>query len=261
MSHKNYGLKIDPVVIGKDYVLGSYGSLDGEVLQPDGQWDAWLPVDELQNLNGIEPFCCVTEAALNCVETLIRRQFGAERNYSDRLLATISGTAALQGNSLQAVSEMLRKEGDVLEAQWPFDSTITTFEKFYAPVPDHLLILAKEFVAEFAYNHEYVPCDPSSLKKALTYSPLNVATYAWIEDSTTGLYYFPPGYPANHCVMLYGYVEGQYWKIFDSCDNTHKRMRWDTQFAQAKRHKLARQVVNETAWARFLKLMQQLFGL
>lgn len=259
-KHKNFGLRIDPIVIEKDYVLGSFGSLGGDVLQPSGQWFDYLPKDEVQNLNGIEPFACVTFSTFNALETLIRRLFGVERNYSDRFLATMSGTAAQKGNSLQTVAETLRHQGAPLESLWPLDISINTFEKFYAPIPDSVRTIALEFIAEFDYKHEYVPTDPISLKKALTYSPLNVATFAWLQDSTTGLYYVPKGYPANHSPMLYGYEEGVSWFIFDSYDNTHKKMRWDTQFAQAKRHKLTRQIVNETAFARFLRQLAQLFS-
>lgn len=240
MEHKNYGLLIDPIIIGKDFVLGSYGSLDGEIYQPDGQWDDFLPQDEFQNLNGVEPYACVSYSTLNCIEILIRRQFGEDHNYSDRFLAAVSGTAEQKGNSLQRVTEALRHAGVPAQSTWPFDTLVTTFEKFYAPIPDAVRVLALEFLSTFDYKHEYVPCDPSSLKTALRYSPLNIATYAWLQDGTTGLYYKPAGYPDNHSPVLYGYVEGQYWKIFDSYDNTHKRVKWDTQFGQAKRHKLSR---------------------
>jgi hypothetical protein len=259
VEHKNFGLLIDPIVIGQDYVLGGYGDLDGEVLQKDGQWDDYLPRAEVQNLNGIEPYACVTFSTLNCIEILIRRQFGQERNYSDRFLATISGTAQRKGNSLQTVAETLRNSGVVKEAQWPFDYLIDTFDKFYAPVSDALRSLAAAFVAEFDYKHEYVPCNPSALKDALTKSPLNIATYAWALNPATGNYYKPTGYPDNHSPVLYGFKEGQYWKIFDSYDNTHKRMDWGTQFAQAKRHKLARQVVSEPWFKKFLNQLLAYF--
>ena len=35
---------------------------------------------------------------------------------------------------------------------------------------------------------------------------------------------------ANHCVIVYGYVDGQYWKIFDHYANTFKRASWDYNF-------------------------------
>ena len=34
---KNYGLILEPIVIGKDYVAGD-GMLGATSLQPDGQW-------------------------------------------------------------------------------------------------------------------------------------------------------------------------------------------------------------------------------
>src|SRR4051794_33539420 len=115
-----HGLQLCPIVVDKDYVLGSYGSLGGDVIRPDGQWDPFLPIDEVQNLNGIEPYACVTFGTLNCVETLIKEQFGEERNYSDRWLAKATGTDLKLGNDPQTVAEFLRKSGDVKQTDWGF---------------------------------------------------------------------------------------------------------------------------------------------
>lgn len=254
-----HGLQLTPIVIGKDYVLGSYGSLGGDVLQPTGQWDVDLPEDEVQNLNGIEPYACTLFALLNCVETLIKLQFGEDRNYSDRWLAKATGTDSKLGNDPQYVAEYLRAHGVVAQTDWGFDNWVDTFAKFYAPLPAALYSIAVEFIAEFEFKHEYVPTDAASLKQALTYSPLAVGLYAWqqnFEQYPEGYYFTPPGVQPNHCVMLYGYEPGQYWKVFDSYDQTHKKLVWDFPFAVAKRFKLTRQTnTTSKGWYDFLSIL------
>lgn len=263
-----YGLILEEPIVDKDYVFGAANEIGGDELVPSGDWSGWLPDIEVQNLNGVEPYACVSFATLNCVEILERQEYGATTSYSDRFLANVSGTAALKGNSPQKVAETLRKGGCVQEKDLPFDSTVTTFEKFYAPIAKYLYSTALVFIAEYDFGHEYVPTDAKSLMNALKYSPLVFTTYAWVQDEN-GLYYRPQGLQDNHATVCFDFKENEYWLIFDSYmdrDNTTaslgttiKKIRWDTLPMQAKRFTLHRQIKNESAWSRFLKLFLSLF--
>src|SRR3990167_9214558 len=82
----------------EDYVFGS-GQLAGEVLQLNGDWSDFLPPEELQNLNGVEPYACASFGTLNALEMLLRRVLGQVDNFSDRYLAYVSGTKEKKGNS------------------------------------------------------------------------------------------------------------------------------------------------------------------
>jgi hypothetical protein len=53
MKFKNYGLIIEQPE-PENYILGGLISLPKIVLQPDGQWEKFLPLPEFQNLNAIE---------------------------------------------------------------------------------------------------------------------------------------------------------------------------------------------------------------
>ena len=139
---RNYGLKINPIT-PDNHIFGS-GAVPFEIIRPDGDWTNSLVQKEFQNLNQIEPYACVAFTILNCVEILIKEKYGEERNYSDRFLAAVSGTKE-GGNDPHIVCEFLRKVGVVLQEIWPFDETITTFEKFYEPLPPKLYELAQEF--------------------------------------------------------------------------------------------------------------------
>lgn len=258
-----YGLKLDPIVPEKDFILGGYGSIGGDILAPDGQWDQWLPENEVQNKNGIEPEACVSFATLNCVEILERQEYGVTQNWSDRFLATASGTAAFHGNTPHAVAETLRKKGCVEEKYLPFDVSIDTYDKFYTDIPKSLYMLALEFFAQYDFAHEYVNPNAKDLMEALKRSPVVFTAYAWVQDQN-GLYYKPEGAQDNHATVCYGYKEGEYWKIFDSyfADGiVLKKVRWDALPMQAKRFTLHRPSPDKSLLSRLIKRIREIFGL
>jgi len=257
-----YGLILDPIQ-NEDFIFGD-GKLGAESVRvPEANWSGWLPDIEVQNLNGIEPYACVSFTVLNCVEILERQEFGISGNWSDRFLAAISGTEGKQGNSPQKVSETLKAKGCVEERYWPFDSQINSYEKFYADIPKNLETLALAFQAQYDFGHSYVPSNYDSLMEALKYSPVAFSVYAWVQDSD-GLYYRPAGFDDNHLTTCYGYVRNNYWLIFDSYalgDSVLKKVKWDSLPMQAKRFTLHRQIVREDMWSKFIQLLKQILGL
>lgn len=256
----NYGLQFDGIK-PEDFVLGARNELGGKILAPDGQWDSFTPDGEVQNKNGVEPLACVSFTTLNCVEILERKEYGASSNWSDRFLASISGTKEKKGNSPQTVAETLRKRGCVPENDYPFD--VNTYEDFYKTVPQRLYTLALAFQAEYVLGHEYVPSNYDSLMEALKYSPLGFSVYAWVKDSD-GLYYRPQGMSDGHFTVCYGYERNKYWKIFDSYadDGTvFKKVKWNSLPMQAKRYTLHRQVVIKSWFDKFIAQLRAILGL
>ena len=255
----NTGLIIRP--IEKDHYVHGDNKLGTVPLQPDGQWDAFVPMsDEQQNSTGLEPMDCTTNALRNVIFTIEKQIFGGSSILSERFLAYISGTTK-QGNDPHTVAETLRKQGDADEIDWPRTSTLLTWEEFYAKPTQDVYIKAKEFVAQYAFGHSWVTdTSPTGFMQALTYSPLTAGVYAWIQDSTTGYYINPNNFPPEHDIVIYGYVEGQYWKVFDSYQNDIKKLAWDFPFSAVKRYTLDRQIVNPTAWQNFLNWMNDIIA-
>ena len=264
---KNYGLIIEPIVEGEHYILGGYGSLKGAVLQPDGQWDEYLPDDEFQALDDKDPQACTLFGTTNAIEILIRRVYGTERNYSDRWLAKATATDTKGGNDPHYVAEFIRKSGMVEETVWPLKG-IRSFADFYANFPTNLYQLALAFIAEFSFGHEWVPTYQVDITKAqaalmegLKYSPLGVSVYAW-ERRPDGIYHKPKNARGDtHFPVCYGYEEGKFWKIYDSYDNSRKKYAWGSIFGIAKRYTVTRQVASDGTFATFLKWLSALvFG-
>ena len=94
---------------------------------------------------------------------------------------------------------------------------------------------------------------------ALRFSPIGVSVFAWVKD-TDGLYYKPKGQRDNHFVTLYGYKEGEYWKIFDHYDDTIKRLKWDYDFGFAKRYYIKKRPEIKEGWfIKWIKIIINFF--
>lgn len=248
-----------------DPVLGNYVHGDEKLgdlpTNPSGQWDLYLPETNEQDGNGFEPFDCVTEATVNCVETLEIQEYSANSGWARRYLAKNSGTDLRGGNDPQTVCEILRTKGCTLATDYPFQ--VSDFVTFYQALTQALKTLAIASFSKYSYGHAWVNADPESMIDALTYSPLSAAGYAWSEpDPTTGYYVTPPNTTPEHDFMIYGYVENNYWKVRDSYAPFEKKLAWDFTFTGIKRHTLNRQIsstpVAQNAWQNFLQLIRNI---
>lgn len=224
----NYGYKEPVIDFSKDHILGGFTKTPAEVLQPSGQWDAYLPPDEFQ-APYFESQNCTAFATTNCVEALMRRRL-APADYSDRFLGIVAGTTE-EGNDPHTVAEAWRKNGAIDENDLPMTHTLADYYK-PRPITEPYISKGKDWLSKWKLNHEYVPGDADSMKQALTYSPLGAAVSAWSQQN--GLYVrFAED---NHWVCIYGYEDGKYWKAFDSYDNTHKKLAWSFTFGTVKRY-------------------------
>lgn len=262
----NYGYK-KPVIRPEDYQFGD-GKLGDQPINPSGQWDAALPDDstQLQNSAGYETYSCVSQATLHCTEILERFRYGSLVKYSVRFLAWISGTGLKRGNDGGTVAEALRKSGCVQESDWPFNAA--TYQSFYATAPSNIVRLAKTQFADNSFGHSWLTSTtPEAMKGGLTYSPQALGVFAWATPDSQGIYHRPPGAEDCHCVTVYGYEDGKYWKIFDSYDSTHKKLAWDYGFGVGKRFTLDRVIPTAPSpngwinWPKFIEYCRKLFGL
>lgn len=266
---KNYGLLEEPVTEDQ-YVLGS-SVLPFVELQPDGQWDAFLPAYECQERGLFDSMNCTNYGTINCLETLIRRLRGIEENFSERYTGVMTGTTP-NGNSAHAVIEIIRNESGLIPEQvLPFSEEIDSWEEYYAPVPmeQKYIRTGKEFLRKNKIGHEWVftggniNAKQNLLKNALKTSPLGVSVRAW-QENKQGLYYKEQGSADNHWCMLYGYEDGKYWKIYDHYDATFKKLAWDYDFGRAKRYSIemtgATEQNNNGFWKKILEFFTNIFS-
>jgi hypothetical protein len=70
---KNRGLQFDTIQ-PEDFYLGG-GFIGTKEIQPDGQWDGFLPQDEYQNRQQTEVMACTSFGTLNCIEILMKKMY------------------------------------------------------------------------------------------------------------------------------------------------------------------------------------------
>ena len=222
-----------------DWQFGGLSGIENrEVLRSDGQWDSYLPPLEIQRNDSFDTMSCVTFSALNCLETLLRRKYDEEVNFSDRFTASMSGTT-IQGNNFWNVAESIRKDGLVEESHWPFLPFIKFIDDYLEKPPEQVQIEAKRVYERFKISYESVWDTPEKLMDALQYAPIQVAFHAYCPVDTQGIHQRCAG-RGNHAVMLYGYVVGQYWKIYDHYERKLKQLAWDTVFYGAYKYDISK---------------------
>lgn len=243
-----------------DYRQDGNIRLGGLPLLPNGQWDNFLPQDELQD-RGLSTMACASFGTLNAIEILERQEFGDTTDWSDRFLAEKSGTTQ-NGNDPHTVAETLRKDGTVYESDWPYSPDIKTWGQFYQTPPYEITIRAQvEFKGKYDFGHQYVKTDPQSMMNALMYSPLGADVFAWNAPDTDGIYH-RFGAISEHWICIYGYEKDKYWKCLDTYDNTRKKLSWDFGFSCVKQYTLHKQVLTNSPWSQaIIWLRQHWFGL
>jgi len=256
-SSKNYGLKI-PKIEPNDYLGGVFSLLPKEVLQPDGQWDDYLPLPEHQSL-GVETMACTAFGTLSACEMIAKRKYQDNENWSDRWLAW-NADVSPQGQNPHHTAEVLRKSGSPDQRRWDYTEDIKSWDDFYETPPPKLFDYARsDFQEQYNFKHEYISPDAVSLKEALKLSPLGVAVTAWYERGRSGIYE-DRDQRNNHWCVLYGYDDNlEAWKVFDSYDNYVKLYSYDSLISVAKRFWIEKRPPKESWWSRLLQWFNSWF--
>lgn len=230
----NYGYIQD--IIEPNHYLG--GKLAPEILQPTGQWDAYLPAYEHQARNGVETSACTLFGTLNALEMIHKRKYGKEPNYCERYGSQVCGITK-EGGSPHGVIETIRMyAGTIKESELPFSKDIDSWEEYNSGVTLMHRLKGLRWLMDYEVGHEWVLTGDGDtetlLKGALRMSPLGIAVQAWTE--VDGI--FVRNGADTHWCTLVGYKDKEYWTVFDSYDGGLKKLAWDFGFYRAKRYTL-----------------------
>lgn len=250
-KHRGY---IAPVVVPENHVLGD-GNHPEVVIQPDHNWQPWLPPQEIQDRPNVSTYNCTAYGTLHVLETLIAKQYNEYNDYSERYTGIMAGTTP-PGNDPQTVIQNIRKvAGLIPEADLPFNDAITRVEDYYSPKPmiEPYLSTGEAWLGKYSVGHDYVftaihtPKDRTErMMRALLYSPLAAGVYAWVKE---GDYYVrPQGAIDTHWIMIFNYTENVCWHVFDSDAMAIKYLAWDFGFETVKRYtidKIAQPIVQK----------------
>jgi len=250
---KGHGLQFDTIQ-PEDFYLGG-GFIGTKEIQPDGQWDGFLPEKEIQNKNGIETMACTIYGTQNCIEILLNKVLFESDNFSERFNAILAGITQ-SGGSPHNAAECIRKNGMINDEELPFDESIDSWEKYYSPIPMPKKYLTKglEWLKEYDFKHEWVFTNElleqkiQLIKEALKRSPVGMSVYSW--SSPEDGVYQKQGQD-NHWVCCYGYTD-KGWKIFDSYDNSQKIYSFNANISMAKLYWISKKNGIKKGWFEIL---------
>lgn len=248
---------IQDEIVPEDFQFGGERSIENKFgalpLQPNGDWREFIFDGIISHqAPGYETNSCVSHGTANALELLRRKLYQYDNDLSDRFIAKASGTDPLRGNTPKTVAETVRKNFTVWENEWATKDA-KTVDEFYSEIPQNLKTLAIARGAEWNFGYEYVPLTLTALREALKYSPIGISVPAWFEKG--GRYYRPDGVNDSHWVcLMYIDSDGKMY-ILDSYDPTVKVMEAGFMPQVAMKYHLNRQVVNKSAFAKFLDLI------
>ncbi len=133
---QNFGIKLEQERRNKDWLFGGISGVPLVVLQTNRQWGSFLPDYEPQINKDGDTQWCVTFSALNCLETLLKRKYDIDRNFSDRYTALMSGTIRGVGNYLYKVADSIRNDGVVDEVHAPYLANMSLDDAYMPIAPD-----------------------------------------------------------------------------------------------------------------------------
>lgn len=226
----------------EDWILGSKDpkKLGFQVLVENSHWAPYLPIQEIQRVRDGDTYGCVGFSKNNATEMVHKRKYGYEINLSDRLLVVGSGTVRGVGNSMRGVSEWMRLNGFVLEADYPYNRQMT-LDEFYATVPADIRTKAKEGLKINTTNYMALAgSGQETLIDGLRFSPVQVAIEGrYTFDSNGRIRYTGGDY--THAVIIFDYVPGANgsaaeWWVFDSETEQFLRFRGDYAFVSPLIH-------------------------
>ena len=230
---KNYGLQLSPLEDLSAYRLGAI-ELPKLVLRRDGQYDNYLPEDELQHTPSFDTYGCTVYGTENIQQTMERVHGLESKEYDERYNYNLAKIVP-PGADPHVVSDIFRLNG-VVSGVFPM---VGTLAEYATPRPMPSKYVSQGVAHPHELRHQWLWSKPISkeeriklIKEYLQYSPLGVSVTAWSQENGV---YVDKGQPNTHWTMLYGYND-KGWKIYDSYFPHRKILSYDHNIQVCKRY-------------------------
>lgn len=182
-----------------------YAGIAGDIINPSGDWTKYLPPDELQGQNNVEPSSCFVEANQATIAILKEYQYGIkDENYSARFNALLADGTPAGGDPLKAAYS-IKKDGLIPQSMmdWQGIDSWDDFHSWQGVEKDKCISKGQEEAREWdkKYYILFEKDDPlevkyNNIRQALKRSPVPISVYAWLEKD--GQYYKPEGARDTH---------------------------------------------------------------
>ena len=201
--------------------------------QEDANWEPYLPKYESQSTR-FETHGCTVWGSQNQVETLYKRIYGDEPNYSERFNYLLAGVVPGYGLDPHDAYESIRKDGLIDSRYMPMTNTLDEFVD-KSDITGSLRAKGQNWLVKHDFRHEWLWVNKPDnwkqiLKDALKTSPIGVSVSAWTERNG----YYVSEKPNNHWCLLYRIDDEGMW-VFDSYDHSRKLLHPEHDIRRAKR--------------------------
>ncbi len=182
-NHPKYGLMKVPVnpplrenmgglirMRPSDYVVGATSPLAYEITRPTADWRDLIFFPDKQYYPTFDTFACTNFSAANSRKLQLKNSTGEEYNPSERATAELSGTTPGVGNYMTADPDWVRKNGFLLDRDWPNEAGADSVTEWYKPVPKEV----QKKAIKVLENYEWIDEHYSSLQYHLRHTPLTI---------------------------------------------------------------------------------------
>lgn len=156
-----------------DFIVGANSPLPYEVVLPNADHRPYIFSPDQQYYPTFDSFACTNFAASNSRKLQIKESTGEEFNFSERAMAKLSGTVPGVGNYMTADPDWVRKNGIILDKDWPNDEG-DTVNKWTLPVP----VEVQKKAMRVKEQYEWIDTNYSSLQYHLRQCPLTMMVKA-----------------------------------------------------------------------------------
>lgn len=199
---------IYPEIKPEHYRFGADNA--GPVLREDGDWRDFLPEEEEQDVNDVEPSDCYIEAQQHSIATILEEKYGIkDSNFGAWFNALLSNGTEYGGDPLKG-ADSIRGDGLIPESMriWDEIKTWDDFHSWRGANKDLCIAAGQSFKNKWQVNNfivfekdEPVEIKYKKLREALKRSPVSMSVYAW-DLAESGYYVKPEGANDTHLVTV-----------------------------------------------------------
>ena len=147
---KNYGFILNEVEDLRAYKLGAI-ELPKEILVFDGQWDNWLPTDELQFTPSYDTYGCTIYGTENIQQTLEKQRGLTSAEYDERYNYNLVKIVP-PGADPHDAAESFRNDG-VVSGLFPMSATLA---EYATPRPMPTKYVSQGIAHPYELRHQWL---------------------------------------------------------------------------------------------------------
>ncbi len=157
-----------------DFVVGANSPLVYEVKRPSADWRSLIFLPDKQFYPNYDTFACTNFSPSNSRKLQLKNSTGEEYDFSEKAMAVLSGTKPGVGNYMTADPDVVRKQGIILNKDWPNDENSDTVQNWFKPVP----LEVQKKAMHLTENYEWVDASRASMQYHLKQCPLTTMIVA-----------------------------------------------------------------------------------